>query len=94
MHNLLKLFWKCVYAFNRNVLGRIPVVIIGNSSLYTRGDECVKLRADGWIIVKSKKYKNSTDMLPMTLVSEDSIKVLIESSFFNADKILNEMNKH
>ena len=92
MNSLLKLFWKCVYTFNRNVLGRIPGVIIGNSSLYTYGDEYVKLRADGWIIVKSKKYKNSTDMLPVTLVSEDCIKVLIESSFFNADKILNKLN--
>lgn len=59
MKILSKLFWKCIYTFNRNILGRfLPGIIIGNSWLYTDSDEYVKLTRDGWVIVKSNHIKN------------------------------------
>lgn len=92
MKILSKLFWKCVYTFNRNVLSTVlPGVIIGNSWLYTDSDEYVKLTGDGWVIVKSKSHKKYSDMIPITMVSEECVEILIQSSFFNADIIINEM---
>lgn len=94
MNIMNKLFWKCIYTFNRNILSPfIPGVIVGNTSLYETGDEYAKLRADGYVIVKSKTHKNSTDMLPITFVSGDCIELIIKSAFFNADKIIKEMNE-
>lgn len=91
---LNKLFWKCVYAFNRNMLSPFSAsIIVGNTRLYVEGDEYVKLRADGWVIVKSKKYKDSTDMLPINLVSSGCIELIVKSAFFNANKIIKEMNE-
>ena len=52
----------------------IPGITIANSKLYEKGDEYVKLRADGWVAVKSKKNKDTCDMLPITLVSADTVK--------------------
>lgn len=79
---MYKFFWKCIYAFNGTVLGRfLPGVIIANSKLYEDGDEYVKLRADGWVIVTSKSDPKCTDMLPITLVSEECIDILMKSRF-------------
>ena len=50
----MKIFWKFIYTFNRVVLFWIPGVTIGNSKLYEAGDEYVTLRADRWVVVKSK----------------------------------------
>ena len=85
----MKIFWKFIYTFNRVVLFWIPGVTIGNSKLYEAGDEYVTLRADMWVVVKSKTDKNSTDMIPIYLVSEDCVKILIKSVFFNANEIIN-----
>lgn len=94
MKLLSKLFWKCVYTFNRNILGRfLPGIIIGNSYLYEDSDEYVKLTSDGWVIIKSKSHKEYSDMIPITMVSEGCLEILIKSSFFNSDRIINEMKR-
>ena len=77
-----KLFQKYIYQFNGFALWWIPGITIASTKLYEDGDTYSILRADGYVVVKSKT-SNSIDMLPLDMVSEELIKALMKSIGIN-----------